>query len=161
MLGGGWGDALPVSESVCFWLASCHCKSVYSAQFGIKHDRLLSAGCCLWCPIKMKFIAALRASPSPTFFAPLSNAHFLPWWCWCRAHSVRSSCSSCQASHQNGSLQAETEAWCDWCAHLPVSTSPLMCCLYIEPSINTEQAESWAGSLSSISGWQKSLLHAW
>lgn len=153
--------SLCLRESLCFWLAPCHCKSVYSAQFGIKHNRLLSVGCCSCCPIKMEFIAALRASLSPTFFAPLSNAQFLLWWCWCRAHSVRSSCSSCQASHLNGSLQAETEAWCDWRAHLPVSTSPLMCCLDIEPSVSAEQAESWAGWLSSTSAWQKSVEHAW
>ncbi len=53
-------------ESVC--LDQLHSKSVYSAQFGIKHNRLLSACYCLWCPIKMEFIAALRASPNYTFF---------------------------------------------------------------------------------------------
>ena len=48
-------------------LDQLHSKSVYSAQFGIKHNRLLSACYCLWCPIKMEFIAALRASPNYTF----------------------------------------------------------------------------------------------
>lgn len=70
-VGGGGGRvrrcSLCLRESVHFWLAPCHCKSVYSAQFGIKHNRLLSPGCCLCCPIKMEFIAALRASPGPTF----------------------------------------------------------------------------------------------
>ena len=67
-------------ESVC--LDQLHSKSVYSAQFGIKHNRLLSACYRLWLPIKMEFIAALRASPNYTFFPlssvlfPLSHLHF-------------------------------------------------------------------------------------
>lgn len=60
---------------VCF--DQLHSKSVYSAQFGIKHNRLLSACYCLWCPIKMEFIAALRASPNPTFF-PLCSVLLHP-----------------------------------------------------------------------------------
>lgn len=68
------------TESVC--LDQLHSKSVYSAQFGIKHNRLLSACYCLWCPIKMEFIAALRASPNYTFF-PLRSVlpPFLPLIC--------------------------------------------------------------------------------
>ena len=66
-------------ESVC--LDQLHSKSVYSAQFGIKHNRLLSACYCLWCPIKMEFIAALRASQNHTFpplrsSLSLSHLHF-------------------------------------------------------------------------------------
>lgn len=77
-------------ESVC--LDQLHSKSVYSAQFGIKHNRLLSACYCLCCPIKMEFIAALRASPNYTFFPlcsvllSLSFALFLflqLWWWQC------------------------------------------------------------------------------
>lgn len=58
----------------CVRLGQLHSKSVYSAQFGIKHNRLLSACHCLWCPIKMEFIDALRANQKCTFFpsAPFS-----------------------------------------------------------------------------------------
>lgn len=87
-----WGDGVCVcvegteqfrerqTESVC--LDQLHSKSVYSAQFGIKHSRLLSACYCLWCPwwcpIKMEFIAALRASPNYIFPSVLhpSLLHF-------------------------------------------------------------------------------------
>lgn len=62
-------------EKVC--LDQLLSKSVYSAQFGIKHNRLLSACSCLWCPIKMEFIAALRARPNHTFF-PLRSVLLHP-----------------------------------------------------------------------------------
>lgn len=61
-------------------LDQLHSKSVYSAQFGIKHNRLLSACFCLWCTIKMEFIGALRVSPNYTF-SPLCSIllpHSLP-----------------------------------------------------------------------------------
>lgn len=119
-------------ESVC--LDQLHSKSVYSAQFGIKHNRLLSACYCLWCPIKMEFIAALRESPNYTFsshrfvLTPVSlslicsgcgdggdgsdgsvGSFFSP-------HST----SSCQTSHQNSSLQTQLDRY-NRHAHLPVS----------------------------------------
>lgn len=72
-------------ERVC--VDQLHSKSVYSAQFGIKHNRLLSACYCLWCPIKMEFIAALRVSLSSTSFALLSSERLLVSWCWCRVRS--------------------------------------------------------------------------
>lgn len=75
-------------ERVC--VDQLHSKSVYSAQFGIKHNRVLSACYCLWCPIKMEFIAALRANLSSTFFALLSSERFLVSWCWCRVRSKSS-----------------------------------------------------------------------
>lgn len=60
--------------SVC--LDQLHRKSVYSAQFGIKHNRLLSACYCLWSPIKREFIAALRARPSQSHISlSLSLSH--------------------------------------------------------------------------------------
>lgn len=77
-------------ESVCS--DQLHSKSVYSAQFGIKHNRLLSACYCLWFPIKMKFTAALKASlnytvsPLCSIFLPLSLSLsfelFLFLWLW-------------------------------------------------------------------------------
>lgn len=142
-----WGDGVCVcvegteqfrerqTESVC--LDQLHSKSVYSAQFGIKHNRLLSACYCLWCPwwcpIKMEFIAALRASPNyifPSALRPpsLSFALFLLswqwWWLWCRVFFVLTSSSGCQTSRQNGSLQTPNGQY-GWHAHLPVSTSLL------------------------------------
>lgn len=56
-------------------LDQLHSKSVYSAQFGIKHNRLLSACFCSWSPIKMEFIAALRVSPNYTFSPLCSISH--------------------------------------------------------------------------------------
>lgn len=113
-------------ESVC--LDQLHSKSVYSAQFGIKHNRLLSACYCLWCPIKMEFIAALRESPNYTFsphrsiLAPVSLALsfalavVMVWGLFFSPHSS----SSCQASHQNSSLQTQLDRY-NRHAHLPVS----------------------------------------
>lgn len=89
----GWGDVLCVcvcgkmgtelvrdreGESVS--LDQLHSKSVYSAQFGIKHNRVLSACFCLWCPIKMEFIGALRVSPNYTISlsAPSLPSSFAP-----------------------------------------------------------------------------------
>ena len=100
-------------ESVC--LDQLHSKSVYSAQFGIKHNRLLSACYRLWLPIKMEFIAALRASPNYTFFPlhsvlfPLSHLHSFLFHGCSNSGSVGCffpliSSSSCQTSRHNSSL---------------------------------------------------------
>lgn len=99
-------------ESVC--LDQLHSKSVYSAQFGIKHNRLLSACYCLWCPIKMEFIAALRASPNYTFFplcSVLLSLSFALFFSGCGDGSASNSCTTCQTS-QNGSLQTQTGRYC-------------------------------------------------
>lgn len=74
-------------ESVC--LDQLHSKSVYSAQFGIKHNRLLSACCCVWRPIKMEFIAALRANPNYTFFSPQHSVFLHHASLFCASSSPR------------------------------------------------------------------------
>lgn len=114
-------------EKVC--LDQLLSKSVYSAQFGIKHNRLLSACSCLWCPIKMEFIAALRARPKHTFL-PLRSVLLHPSlictlsFVVVMVFFVLTSSSSCQSSLRNGSLQTQTGRY-GWRAQLPVSTSPL------------------------------------
>lgn len=69
-------NTLCVFVCMCVWLAIRHSKSVYSAQFGIKHNRLLSAGCCLWCPIKNGIYCCLKSKTGPRIFCSPSETHF-------------------------------------------------------------------------------------
>lgn len=81
-------DELRFSLRLCACLrqATRHCKSVYSAQFGIKHNRPLSAGCCLRCPIKNGIYCCLKSKPETHISRSPSETHFfLPWRCWCRS----------------------------------------------------------------------------
>lgn len=148
------------TESVC--LDQLHSKSVYSAQFGIKHNRLLSACYCLWCPwwcpIKMEFIAALRASPNyifpsalrppPSLFCTFSFSHGNGgWWHRCRVFFVLTSSSGCQTSRQNGSLQTPNGQY-GWHAHLPVS-----------PSLLYPVSSEWAARINHIEdSWHTSWM---
>lgn len=140
-------------ERVC--LDQMHSKSVYSAQFGIKHNRLLSACYCLWCPIKMEFIAALRARPNYTFSSllrlPFALLPFLLqlWWCgsFLFYFSPQTSCSTCQTSHPNSSLQSSRYIWS---AHLPVSQHHRLSSVTLSGANNKPTVHECGGSYRSV-----------